>query len=155
MPLKVIQYATGNVGRHALRGIIERPDMELVAVRVFNPDKVGTDAGELLGVEPVGVLCTDSFDEILERTMLFNPTRSESSLRRGILHNAKERADGKWVWRYDLPDRERTDVVGRFADLWDAGGGQEISIGRFARDVEGDQGIEITRMQGMLAERSS
>jgi pimeloyl-ACP methyl ester carboxylesterase len=62
----------------------------------------------------------ESFDEILERTMLFNPTRSESSLRRGILHNAKERADGKWVWRYDLPDRERTDVVGRFADLWDA-----------------------------------
>ncbi|MBM7502953.1 DUF305 domain-containing protein [Agromyces aurantiacus] len=41
------------------------------------------------------------------------------------------------------------------ADLWAAGGGVEASIGQFARHVEGDQGIEITRMQGMLAERSS
>lgn len=62
----------------------------------------------------------ESFDEILERTMLFNPTRSESSLRRGILHNAKARPDGKWVWRYDLPLGERTDITGLFADLWDA-----------------------------------
>jgi pimeloyl-ACP methyl ester carboxylesterase len=62
----------------------------------------------------------ESFDEILERTVLFNPTRSESSLRRGILHNAKQRDDGKWVWRYDLPLGDRTDITGRFADLWDA-----------------------------------
>lgn len=47
----------------------------------------------------------ESFDEILERTILFNPTRSESSLRRGVLHNARQRADGRWEWRYDLPRR--------------------------------------------------
>jgi len=41
-----------------------------------------------------------SFDEILARTMAHNPTRSESSLRRGILHNAVQREDGSWVWRY-------------------------------------------------------
>ncbi|MEI5584402.1 DUF305 domain-containing protein [Agromyces sp. CCNWLW208] len=40
------------------------------------------------------------------------------------------------------------------ADLRAAGGGMEVSIGQFAREVEGDQGIEISRMQGMLAERS-
>jgi pimeloyl-ACP methyl ester carboxylesterase len=48
-----------------------------------------------------------SFDEILERTVLFNPTRSESSLRRGVLHNSVERDDGTWVWRHqqhwDIP----------------------------------------------------
>ncbi|MFE5670318.1 DUF305 domain-containing protein [Agromyces sp. NPDC056523] len=38
------------------------------------------------------------------------------------------------------------------ADLRTAGGGMEITIGRFANDVEGDQGIEIARMQQMLAE---
>jgi pimeloyl-ACP methyl ester carboxylesterase len=43
----------------------------------------------------------ESFDEILARTIEFNPTRSESSLRRGILHNAKEIDDGRWTWRYD------------------------------------------------------
>src|SRR4051794_14789374 len=42
----------------------------------------------------------DSFDELLARTIEFNPTRTESSLRRGILHNALQREDGTWVWRY-------------------------------------------------------
>jgi pimeloyl-ACP methyl ester carboxylesterase len=59
-----------------------------------------------------------SFDEILERTVAFNPTRSESSLRRGILHNAAERPDGTWAWRYDrfhLPEGETMPV---FDDLW-------------------------------------
>ena len=41
-----------------------------------------------------------SFDEILARTIEFNPTRSVSSLRRGILHNAEQQEDGSWVWRY-------------------------------------------------------
>lgn len=41
-----------------------------------------------------------SFDELLARTMEFNPTRSESSLRRGILHNALQLDDGSWVWRH-------------------------------------------------------
>jgi len=41
-----------------------------------------------------------SLDELLERTMRFNPTRSVSSLRRGILHNAVQRDDGTWVWRW-------------------------------------------------------
>lgn len=40
------------------------------------------------------------FDEILARTIEFNPTRSVSSLRRGILHNAEQQTDGTWVWRH-------------------------------------------------------
>jgi pimeloyl-ACP methyl ester carboxylesterase len=42
----------------------------------------------------------DSFDEILARTTAFNPTRSVSSLRRGILHNAVQLEDGSWQWRH-------------------------------------------------------
>ncbi len=66
------------------------------------------------------------FDEILERTMAYNPTRSRSSLRRGVLHNAHELPDGTWAWRYDLPmrppegDSAPDPVVERFGDLWDA-----------------------------------
>jgi pimeloyl-ACP methyl ester carboxylesterase len=41
-----------------------------------------------------------SFDDLLARTMAFNPLRSESSLRRGILHNALQLPDGSWVWRH-------------------------------------------------------
>ena len=41
-----------------------------------------------------------SLDELLERTTRFNPSRSRSSLRRGILHNAEQQPDGTWVWRW-------------------------------------------------------
>ena len=63
----------------------------------------------------------ESFDEILERTVQFNPTRTVSSLRRGVLHNAKEESDGSWTWRYDpvraWKDIERPAVA--FVDLWE------------------------------------
>ena len=42
----------------------------------------------------------EDFDALLERTISYNPTRSVSSLRRGILHNAVQRSDGTWVWRH-------------------------------------------------------
>lgn len=45
-----------------------------------------------------------SFEELLQRTIEFNPTRSVSSLRRGILHNALQQDDGTWVWRHRRDD---------------------------------------------------
>ncbi|WP_414900200.1 hypothetical protein ACMT1E_10815 [Sphingomonas flavalba] len=62
---RVIQWATGNVGTHALRTIIGRPDLELVGLRVYDPGKVGADAGVLVGGDPVGVLGTDDVDALL------------------------------------------------------------------------------------------
>jgi len=62
-----------------------------------------------------------SFDEILQRTIQFNPTRSESSLRRGVLHNARPRDDGTWVWRYDRLNRIREQAkegTVDFGELW-------------------------------------
>jgi pimeloyl-ACP methyl ester carboxylesterase len=69
------------------------------------------------------------FDELLARTIEFNPTRSESSLRRGILHNALQRDDGSWVWRY----RRFTEggSPGRSIpseDLWDALEGIQVPM---------------------------
>jgi pimeloyl-ACP methyl ester carboxylesterase len=69
----------------------------------------------------------ESFEEILERTIAFNPTRSESSLRRGVLHNARRLDDGRWSWRYDLPRRrpegedpaDAASVIPGLAELWD------------------------------------
>ena len=49
-----------------------------------------------------------SFDDLLTRTKEHNPTRSESSLRRGILHNARQRPDGSWQWRYDRGSHARS-----------------------------------------------
>jgi pimeloyl-ACP methyl ester carboxylesterase len=58
------------------------------------------------------------FDELLARTTEFNPTRSESSLRRGILHNALQREDGSWVWRYRRFIDRHTPMDS--SSLWDA-----------------------------------
>jgi pimeloyl-ACP methyl ester carboxylesterase len=60
------------------------------------------------------------FDEILARTIEFNPGRSESSLRRGVLHNAYEMDDGRWTWRYDrMRDWKVSGAdAPSFEDLW-------------------------------------
>ncbi|TSA53912.1 MAG: alpha/beta hydrolase [Actinobacteria bacterium] len=66
-----------------------------------------------------------SFDDLLARTTEHNPTRSATSLRRGILHNAHQLTDGSWEWRYDRRGQiasEKTNLAAeapRF-DLWDA-----------------------------------
>ena len=61
------------------------------------------------------------FDEILTRTVQFNPGRSEASLRRGILHNAHELPDGRWSWRYDRFRSDPIDSAGFGMDtLWSA-----------------------------------
>jgi pimeloyl-ACP methyl ester carboxylesterase len=59
------------------------------------------------------------FDEILARTVEFNPTRSASSLRRGILHNAVQREDGSWVWRYQRFRTGEPGGVPDFGALWE------------------------------------
>ncbi|QLL06421.1 dihydrodipicolinate reductase [Mycobacterium vicinigordonae] len=62
---RVVQYSTGNVGRHALRMLIERPDLELVGVHASSPGKVGRDAAELCGLrEPTGVTATDDVEAL-------------------------------------------------------------------------------------------
>ncbi|MFF5212429.1 dihydrodipicolinate reductase [Streptosporangium sp. NPDC000396] len=63
-PLRVVQWATGAVGRYSLRSLITRPEFELAGVLVYDPDKVGQDAGTLVGLPEVGVTCTDDVEEI-------------------------------------------------------------------------------------------
>lgn len=65
-PLRVVQWATGNVGAKSLRAVIEHPDLELVGLFVHSADKVGKDAGELAGLGTTGVRATNSVDEVLE-----------------------------------------------------------------------------------------
>ncbi|MFI5046778.1 MAG: dihydrodipicolinate reductase [Acidimicrobiia bacterium] len=65
MPLRVIQWATGNIGRRSLAGALQHPDLEVVGVRVFSPAKVGVDAGTLAGLPVGGVAATDDVDALV------------------------------------------------------------------------------------------
>lgn len=67
------------------------------------------------------------FDELLRRTIEFNPTRSVSSLRRGILHNAVQQADGSWVWRW-ARHRGRSGERLDHRTLWDAVSGLAVPV---------------------------
>ena len=55
---RVVQWATGNIGRRALREVIRHPGLDLVGVLVFDPAKDGVDAGDLCGERPIGVPAT-------------------------------------------------------------------------------------------------
>jgi hypothetical protein len=63
--LRVVQWATGAVGRHALAATVDHPDLEVVGVLVYSDDKAGRDAGELCGIGPIGVTATTDRDRIL------------------------------------------------------------------------------------------
>ncbi len=97
-----------------------------------------------------------SFDELLTRTVQYNPTRSESSLRRGILHNALQLDDGSWVWRHrrddyiamgdtDEPER-RTDITTLWDDLERLDASVTLVRGMREQSVVGDDDVaELTR----------
>jgi pimeloyl-ACP methyl ester carboxylesterase len=66
-----------------------------------------------------------SLDEIVERTVAFNPGRSVPALRRGARHHARQLPDGSWTWRWD-PVRswrlghEPSPAAFDFSSLWAA-----------------------------------
>ena len=63
---RVVQFSSGNVGRHSLRAIIGRPDLQLVGLHAASPNKIGRDAAELCGLdEPTGVVATDDIDALI------------------------------------------------------------------------------------------
>jgi pimeloyl-ACP methyl ester carboxylesterase len=77
-----------------------RPDLVSSLVLVdITPGVTATKARHVLDFVN-GPASFEDFEELLARTVAHHPTRTVSSLRRGILHNALQREDGSWVWRH-------------------------------------------------------
>jgi hypothetical protein len=64
-PLRTVVWSTGGVGSIAVDAIWRRPDLELVGVWVHSAEKVGKDAGELAGGDPIGVAATNDADALI------------------------------------------------------------------------------------------
>jgi pimeloyl-ACP methyl ester carboxylesterase len=77
-----------------------RPDLVRRAVIVDVTPGVNGVKSQAIAAFVNGPATFPSFEDLLARTIEHNPTRTESSLRRGILHNAIQLDDGSWVWRY-------------------------------------------------------
>lgn len=73
MVYRVVQWGTGAVGVEAIRGILDHPDLELAGVKVYSDEKVGRDAGELAGREPVGVAAAKEVDTAGVDAVLYAP----------------------------------------------------------------------------------
>lgn len=81
MTYRVIQWATGAMGRACMRGVLERPDLELAGVYVHGGEKVGKDAGELIRRPPIGITASGSIEEIetLEADVVIHAARLQGS----------------------------------------------------------------------------
>jgi len=64
--LRVAVWSTGGIGSIAIRTIQQRSELELVGVWVHSADKAGRDVGEILGMEPIGIIATDDADALIE-----------------------------------------------------------------------------------------
>jgi len=64
-PVRVVIWSTGGVGSVAIDAVRLRPEMELVGVWVHSPEKVGKDAGELAGIDPIGLAATNDADALI------------------------------------------------------------------------------------------
>jgi pimeloyl-ACP methyl ester carboxylesterase len=133
-----------------------RPDLVRRLVLVDITPGVTGDKAKAIHDFVRGPATFPSFDDLLARTVEFNPTRSESSLRRGILHNALQLDDGSWVWRHRRDDytamgdtddpEERPDIT----TLWDEleASTAPLTLVRGTRDqsvVDDDDVAELAR----------
>lgn len=62
---RVIQWMTGDVGQVGIRHFADNPLYDLVGVLVHSEEKNGRDAGEIAGIDPIGVLATSDVDSMV------------------------------------------------------------------------------------------
>lgn len=108
---RVIQWATGGVGRAAIQGVMRHPELELVGCWVHTEDKDGRDAGELAGEDPIGVSATTDIDALLAvdaDCVMYSPLLPDEQVVQRILRSGKNVVTPVgWVY----PDRENPAVA--------------------------------------------
>ena len=107
---RVIQWATGGVGRAAIQGVLRHPELELVGCWVHSDDKNGRDVGDLIGETPIGVRASTNVDELLALDadcVMYSPLLPDDQVVIKILRSGKNLVTPVgWVY----PDRENAAV---------------------------------------------
>jgi len=125
----VIGMSLGGITTVALAG--HAPELTRKIVLVDVTPGVNKERSAHIANFIQGPASFDSFDELLARTVEFHPSRSVSSLRRGILHNAVPLEDGTWVWRYARfrePEGQAASGAPDFTALWDIIGSLQVPL---------------------------
>jgi 2,4-diaminopentanoate dehydrogenase len=136
MTYRVVHYGTGYAGTHALRGIINHPDLELVGLVVHSDDKVGKDAGELAGVGPTGVLATQDIDPAIaldaDAFCYMATTHGRLKVAIGELCQILESGKNVATTSFGLlihPGSARPDILARLEESARRGGASMLSTG--------------------------
>ena len=109
MAKRVVVWGTGFVGKMVIAEIARNAEFDLVGVGVHDPNKVGLDAGELAGVDHLGVACSDDLEGLIalrpDALAHYGPTAAHAEenirviggfLRAGI--DVVSTAMTPWVW---------------------------------------------------------
>lgn len=107
---RVIQWATGGVGKAAIQAVLRHPELELVGCWVHGAEKEGRDAGELAGEDPIGVTATTDIDALLALDadcVMYSPLLPDEQVVARILRSGKNVVTPVgWVY----PDRQNPAV---------------------------------------------
>jgi hypothetical protein len=108
MRLRVIQWATGGVGRAAIEGVLNHPELELVGCWVHSAEKDGVDVGTLIGRDPIGVTASSDVDRVLTidaDCVVYSPMLADHAVVERILRSGKNVVTPLGWW---YPDRSST-----------------------------------------------
>lgn len=89
---KVIVWGLGNVGRAAVRMIIEKESLELVGAIDVDPNKIGKDAGEVFDFGKTGVTVSSDIDKVfaMDADVILDYTPLMRDEKGGFTPSAKE-----------------------------------------------------------------
>jgi hypothetical protein len=117
---RVIQWATGGVGRAAMEGVLAHPELELVGCWAHAAEKDGVDVGSLLGREPVGVAATNDVDALLALDadcVVYSPLFADPEVVTRLLGSGKNVVTPLGWFYPPAGERERFDDVCRAAGV--------------------------------------
>ncbi len=120
MTLRVIQWATGGVGRAAIEGVLAHPELELAGCWVHSEAKDGHDVGTLIGSDPIGVNAMRDVDTLLAieaDCVIYSPFMADPNVVARILEAGKNVVTPLGWFYPPTPERDRFDAIARDAGV--------------------------------------
>lgn len=157
MTYRVVQWTTGKVARKALQAVVVHPDLDLVGVYAYSAEKVGRDAGELVGIAPIGLAATNDVDALLALQpdcVVYNPLYpDEAELVRILEAGVNVVTTSAFLTGWSLPDggRDAIEAAARQGSVSIFGSGMNPG---FANLLLGVTGGICTRMRHVLVTES-
>ena len=120
MSYRVVQWATGNVGRAAIEGILDHPDLEIAGCWVHSPEKEGVDIGTLAGRNAIGTAATRDVDALLvldADCVVYSPIFADVDIVTRLLESGKNVVTPLGWFYPPGEERARLDAICRAAGV--------------------------------------